>query len=258
MRSLYLDGARRALVLRDGPSLRVVSEGRADGMYPFRLLARVIVSGPVEWDAEALLSCLDQGIPVTFLTAEGDPRAYCLAAQPRRQPLNDRLEELLERADWRTLYENWRRAAERREILGVLKRLKLRVTDLRPDRVAPLLLEAAAPGLSEAARAVLRYWNGLLAARVASKLADAGAEAPLLIDRRPGWNLPADCTRIAAWGHYVWLRDWAGMPEPDRPVPGRPDFRKQLVEIFERHGEQTDRRLSQLLNRFMYWLGGIR
>lgn len=258
MRSLYLDGGRRATVLRDGPSLRVVSEGRADGMYPFRLLARVIVCGPVEWDSEALLACMDQGIPVTFLTAEGDPRAYCLAAQPRRQPLNDRLEEFLERPDWRNLYENWRRAAERREILSVLKRMKVRAPDLRPERVAPLLLEAAAPGLIEPARAVLRYWHGLLAARVASKLADAGAEAHLLIERRPGWNLPADCTRVAAWEHYLWLREWVAMPHDQRPGPGSPDFRRRLTEIFEARSEQTDRRLSLLLNRFLYWLGGLR
>lgn len=258
MRSLYLDGERRALVLRDGPSLRVVSEGRSDGMYPFRLLARVIVCGPVQWDGEALLACLDQGIPVTFLTPEGDPRAYCLAAQARRQPLNDRLEEFLERPDWRNLYENWRRAAERREILVVLKHLKVRAPDLRPNRVAALLLEAAAPGEIEAARAALRYWHGLLAARVAAKLADAGAEAPLLIERRPGWNLPADCARIAAWQHYLWLREWAAAPQDRRPQPGRADFRRSLIEIFEQRGEQTDRRLSLLLNRFMYWLGGIR
>lgn len=258
MRTLYLDGGRRALVLRDGPSLRVVAEGRAHGMYPFRLLARVVVCGPVQWDSEALLACLDQGIPVTFLTAEGDPRAYCLAAQARRQPLNDRLEEFLERPDWRTLYENWRRAAERREIMGVLRRLKLRAPDLRPDRVAGLLLEVTAPGLIEAARAVLRYWHGLLAARVASKLSEAGAEAPLLIERRPGWNLPADCTRIAAWEHYIWLREWTAMPREERPEPGRADFRRQLTGIFESRSEETDRRLALLLNRFMYWLGGIR
>lgn len=246
------------MVLRDGPALRVVSEGRADGMYPFRLLARVIVCGPVEWDAGALLACLDQGIPVIFLTADGHPRAYCLAAQPRRQPLNDRLEEFLGRPDWHALYENWRRAAERREILGVLKRMGVRAPDLRPDRVTTLLLDKAAAGAGEVARAAIRYWAGLLAATVATKLFEAGAEAPLLIERRPGWNLPADFARIGAWAHYLWLPEFVGGPPDACTEPGSAAFRRRLTEIFERHRQETDRRLSLLLNRFVYWLGGMR
>lgn len=258
MKTLYLDGARRSLVLLDGPALRVVSEGRAESLYPFRRLARVVVCGPVRWDGDALLACLEGGIPVTFLNSDGEPRAWCLAPQPRPSSLSRMLDDFLARPDWLSRFQNWRRAAERGAILAVLRRLALRAPDLRPDRVARHLLDSLVPQhLQTAARAVLRYLDGLLAARVCSHLAEAGIQPHLLIERRPAWNLPADFSRICSWHHYLWLPSWSQSPDNQRTCPAHPDFRRRLTELFESHIQETSFRIRSLLDRFSYWLGGL-
>ena len=257
MRSLYLDGERRSTVLRDGPSLRVVSEGRADGMYPFRRLARVIVIGSVEWEPGALLACLEEGIPVTFLGQKGEPRAYCLPAHPRRQRLGDRLEDFLGRPNWRPLYENWRRAAERRAILRLLRKLGMRLEDLRAERVGGAVLQAVAPSQIALAQAALQYWQGLLASRATGRLNEAGVDGLLLVGRRPKWNLPADFARIAGWRHYLWLRELVAQWEQEPAEPEKPGFRRAMVEFFEARSEETDRAIQRLLDEFTYWLGGL-
>jgi len=244
--------------VRDGPSLRVVSEGRAAGMYPFRRVARVIVTGAVEWESGALLGCLEEGIPVTFLSRQGEPRAYCLPAQPRRQRLSERLEDFLSRPHWRALYENWRRAAERRAILRLLRGLKIRLGDLRPEPVARAVAEAVAgPSAASWAQATMQFWNGLLAARVTARLSEAGVDGPLLVGRRPKWNLPADFTRLAGWRHYQWLRLLVEEPEARRLSPQEVECRRRLIEFFEARSEETERNLQRLLDEFTYWLGGL-
>jgi len=257
MRSLYLDGQRRSTVLRDGPSLRVVSEGRADGMYPFRRLARVIVMGSVEWEPGALLACLEEGIPVVFLGQKGEPRAYCLPAHPRRQRLSDRLEDFLGRPNWRALYENWRRAAERRAILRLLRQLKMRLDDLRAERVSNAVLQAVAPSQIAVAQAALQYWQGLLASRATCRLNEAGLDGLLLVGRRPKWNLPADFARLVGWRHYLWLRDFAPRWEQEAVAPEKPEFRRAMVEFFEARTAETDQAIQRLLDEFKYWLGGL-
>lgn len=258
MKSLYLDGGRRSTVVRDGPSLRVISEGRADGMYPLRRLARVVVIGSVEWEPSALSACLEEGISVTFLSHKGEPRAYCLPAHPRRQRLADRLEDFLSRPAWRAQYENWRRAAERRAILRLLRTLQKPLDDLRPERVAQSLLDTLAPEPEfRPARAALPYWRGLLASRVTCRLSEAGLDGLLLVGRRPKWNLPADFTRIASWRHYAWLSELVGQPEFRNLEPEHADFRRRLTEFFEARSEETDRAIRRLLDEFRYWLGGL-
>lgn len=258
MRSLYIDGRRRAMVLRDGPALRIVSEGRADGIYPLRRLARVVVCGAVEWHSDALLACLDEGIPITFLTQQGEPRAYCLAAHPRRQHLHDRLEDLLARTDWHSLYENWRRAAERRAILALLRRLRLRAPDLRPDRIAMHLLATLTTAPARPlARHILSYLRGLLAARLTARLHEAGLGAQILVGRRPAWNLPGDLTGILAWRHYLWLRETPDLLQTGVAPPEQAALRRRLTEIFENRSEETEKAIRQLLDQFTFWLGGL-
>ncbi|MGC8791851.1 MAG: hypothetical protein ACP5U2_00490 [Bryobacteraceae bacterium] len=94
--------------------------------------------------------------------------------------------------------------------------------------------------------------------RAAVVLRTEGAEAPLLMERRRAWTLPADFTRIAGWTLRLWQRERASPPEGEGLHYEQPDFRKRLTAIFEQRAEETDRRVPELLTCFVYSLGGLR
>ncbi|RMD68095.1 MAG: DNA repair protein, partial [Gammaproteobacteria bacterium] len=127
MRPLYLDGlgAKGMEVVLDGPALRVHQPGRADGLYPLRLLSRIVVLGEVRWETEALLQTAEAGIPVVFLGRKGHVRGICLGERVRQTTLGERLEAFLDRPDWQARYRDWYAAGERRAILWTVRRLHL-------------------------------------------------------------------------------------------------------------------------------------
>lgn len=57
MRPLYLDGREPLSVSLDGPAICVRGLKRADGRYPLGRISRVMVSGVVQWQTEALVAC---------------------------------------------------------------------------------------------------------------------------------------------------------------------------------------------------------
>lgn len=257
MKTLYLDGARQTEVMLDGPALRVRTLGRADGLYPLARVSRVVVFGYAEWRTNALLACADRGIPVTFVGSGGQPRAWLVPVSPRPMPLGDRLRELLDRSDWQSLYQDWRRHTERKVILRVLGALRIRVSDLRSPRVADELLNRLAPTRRPAALALLRLWDGLLASRAAALLSKAGLDGAQLGARHDRWSFAADLVRLAGWNHYLWLTRRCESAEQDLPDPDTPEFRRAATEFFEQRAVDVDRTLRGLLNQFSAWLGNL-
>lgn len=249
MKVLYLDGRQAMRVELDGPALRVITAGRADGRYPLARVWRVVVSGQVDWSREALTACLDEGIPITFLAPDGTPRGYCLAHHERELRLSQRFEAYLSRSDWRAGYENWRRAEERRAILRALRRLRVRAEDLRPARVQERLEEAlAGTSYRERLRETMDYLQGLVAAQVSAELVEAGLEAGLLVGRRSGLNLVRDFTGVLKWGLYEELRGELGT---------RAEQRRALTALFEEGRPRWQARIRGLLDRLSYRLGGM-
>lgn len=257
MKTLYLDGARQTEVMLDGPALRVRTLGRADGLYPLGRVSRVVVFGYAEWRTNALLACADRGIPVTFVGPGGQPRAWLVPVLPRPMPLAQRIQELLNRPDWTSLYQDWRRHTERKVILRLLGELRIRVSDLRPHRVAEELLNRLALGGRTEASALLRFWEGLLAARAAALLSKAGLEGAQFGALDHYWSLAADLVRLAGWNHYLWLAGWRQPNGQDAPDPNSPEFRRAATEYFEQRVIDVDRTLRGLLNQFSAWLGNL-
>lgn len=72
---LYLDTtAANEVALDSGIALRIRAYEKADSFYPLRRLSRVIVTGKVEWTTEALLACLEYGVPVARIFTDPRPR----------------------------------------------------------------------------------------------------------------------------------------------------------------------------------------
>jgi hypothetical protein len=257
MKPLYLDAEQPLRVELDGPSLVVATEAQAPRRFPFSRLSRVVVCGPVELPTPALIECLRRGIPVTFLTNDGALAGSALPAQTRTSGLDERLEEFLERPDWHSRYQDWRMAAERRQILNALARLRRRSHDLRPATVAALLDttldELAGP---RARREAFCWLEAAANAMFAELIAALGVSPHLVADRRPGFHLLGDLTALLLWRLKAELA--AALSEKTlAPACGRL-WRRALASWFEQRRAAEHVRASRLLDGFLFWVGGFR
>jgi CRISPR/Cas system-associated endonuclease Cas1 len=236
----------------------VHSERCAPRRFPFHRLSRVVVCGPVELRTEALVECLRRGIAVTFLTADGTPAGAALPAQLRPSRLAERVEEFLARPNWRELYDNWRRAAERREILRLLRRLRIRTRDLRPDAVALLVDEELDCRCGRLRRQQAVAWlEGLAASLVSERLAELGVTAEAAAGRRPEFHLGTELTRLLLWSLKAELA--AALAEGTlEPAGPERQWRRRLTEWFEGRRGRQSHHVGRLLDGFSYWLGGVR
>lgn len=116
-RPLYLCARLKARVDADGPALRVRSAGRAETRYPLYRVSRVIANTRVDWGAAALQACLESGIPIVIVAGSGEPLGSVQPARVSASRLSEDLEELLDRPDWREIYDNWLRTTRMR-VLG--------------------------------------------------------------------------------------------------------------------------------------------
>ena len=249
--ALYLDGRRPLSVCLDGPALRVSGPGQADGRYPLRRLSRVVASGHVDWRTNALLACMQGGVPVTFLDVDGRPFGSCLGHLLRPLALADRLRELLARPDWRELYGNWFAATERRQILRVLRRLRRNPRDLRRQAVQDMLLRGhlrvGTPTQVHRAHELLR---GLLCGLVPEILDRAGL-TPLLAEARAhGLSLPGDLARLLEWELHFTIHRAARLPLDEH-------WRRACVAAFEADVPELRRRGALCMAALENWLAEV-
>ena len=133
LRPLYVDHGAAAVRL-EGPALIVDQPDCAEGRFPLRLLSRVVVRGAVPWSMEALFACLASSVPITFLSLDGEVVGLCLGRDRPEESLAMLLDRLLAEPGWAEIYQRWCKAAERRAIVEVARRLALPVgTNLRPE-----------------------------------------------------------------------------------------------------------------------------
>lgn len=108
MRSpLFLDVSVANTVVLDGPALRVQTHERVDVWYPLRRLARVVVTGRVEWETQALLACLEAGVPVAFRRRDGTLIGHCLSDVSSRVSLEALLVSAVQVPGGEQIYQRW-------------------------------------------------------------------------------------------------------------------------------------------------------
>jgi CRISPR associated protein Cas1 len=208
LRPLYIDCGATAVRL-EGPALIVEQPDCADGRFPLRLLSRVVVRGSVPWSMEALFTCLTNGVPLTFLSLDGEVIGLCLGRDRPEESLSMLLDRLLAEPGWGEIYDRWCRAAERRAIVEVVRQLALPVgADLRPAAVSALAAAQLPGGDTPGAHSALRRLDGYLCAHLSELFTQAGIPLQYrggrgsALDLRPGFR--------GALRWYLWLplRHW--------------------------------------------------
>ncbi len=209
MRPLYLDAQQPLSVVLDGPALCVRGLKRADGRYPLSRVSRVMVSGMVQWQTDALLACMKAGIIVCFADAEGVMVGHCVGVNHRPTSLSQRLDEFLDRPDWETLYRNWCESAERDAILTLQRRLRIRFPSLRARDVRKTLFQQATSLRSSGVpyQHIVTRLQGHLHALVLDLLRRSGLGAELEVLRNVGLDLHRDFCRLLWWDLYATTLD---------------------------------------------------
>jgi hypothetical protein len=246
LRPLYLDRGAAAVRL-EGPTLIVDQPDAAEGRFPLRLLSRVVVRGPVPWSMEALFACLASGVPITFLSLDGAVVGLCLGRERPEESLAMLLDRLFAEPGWAEIYGRWSRAAERRAIVEVARRLALPLgTDLRPEVVSGLMEARMPGGDTPGARSMMRRLDGYLCAHLSELFGRTGV--PLAY--RGGRGSPLDLRPAlhAALRWYLWLplERWLEL-RCDHPTPHGAAARRRAAAQYEAAAPQIAARFRRLV-----------
>lgn len=104
---VYLNGIDRIRVRASAEALAIVRPGRDIARLPITRISRIIASRLVDWDAEALILCLEHGIPIIFLDNTGQATGICQPRHLRADSLGTLIESAMEQASWPQRHENW-------------------------------------------------------------------------------------------------------------------------------------------------------
>jgi hypothetical protein len=259
MKPLYLTPSEPAKVLLDGPSLLVQSTGTAPARFPLRLISMIISAGPVDWTQPALVACLQRRVTITFLAPKGSPVGSAIPAGDAASSDHWRLETLLARRDLLLRYRDWAKSQQRRYLLQTLRILRIPCHDLRPDAVKAALDSHLHSLTSPEIAADIVHW--FTVARQASLNAALAQQRwcwDVLATRSENFPFASDVARAFFWTIF---------PDADSLLRSRPqDFswanpalRKHAVlDAAARLSHRDQRRIQEYLDRFRFWLGGLR
>ena len=251
MRPLYINGQRETWIELEEPALKIRSHQQADQWYPLPRLSRIIVSGTVHWQTEALLACADHGITITFLTETGELRAKWLSRSQERQAFVQRLLDLLAKADGPDRYHDWYLSMERLAIRSLARRLvpgyhrqvtRSELTDYLKAQQQALSLNCSSQTYHDV--------RTLLHAHLLELSAQIGIDAELEHLHGAILNLPKDGVELIFWDFELPLLIWL----EKRSTP--PNHR-DCIEFYETRKTRVEQLFRGFTNKLHIWLIGL-
>jgi hypothetical protein len=248
-------------VVLEGPSLAIRVAGQAERRMPLGRVSRILANERTRFDTPALLACAERGIAVLFVAAEGRVRGRLLGEPGERQELHQRFLDLLDRPDWKDLYGTWLMAQRRRAALRVQRRLQEATAFVSTRATADWVAYQARhyAGARDAVRSA-RWLEEQLYAWMVAHLQNLGfgAQTELGLDGRP--DLAEDLTGVLEWyGHAPRLGWLARRHRWARRTGRRPDpvTRRDMVQLYHRHGARLARFGRELTNHLHRWLADL-
>ncbi|MFO1291830.1 MAG: hypothetical protein U1F07_02000 [Rubrivivax sp.] len=200
LRPLYLDrGVPWQVRLDAGVALSVAAEGRARSLYPLRRLSRVVCGRNARWRTDALVACLEAGVPIVFHGAHDETVGWCFGARRRETTLAQLLREGLAEPDWPERFETWRAALQRREMRAALAQLRVCAAHHAPAHVRALLCNRHRLRLGVPVGPWLRALTQAAAGLAAEAAQRMVGDPALLAFARPGLHLPQILAGLLEW-----------------------------------------------------------
>jgi hypothetical protein len=259
MKPLYLDGIGAPLhVMLERTALRVRKKESADQLFPLRRISRIISSGQVGWDTQAMLACADKGITVTFLSRTGRVRARFLGNTSRRSGLPQRMLDLLSQPDWQPHYLQWQSAMEQSAANNTRKVLGLNDPNFRNlSKINRFVHRKVAARVEESEiKQTESSLYGLLLADSNAFLTEIGIDHRFQPARGLCPDLAADFAAIAFWD--LRLKLIQPFMENPRRAPHRHKIktipRERIVVFYQQHSRETEKYLTGLSLNLYRWI----
>lgn len=249
-RTLFLNERTGMRVRRDGPSLWIERPGSAGSRVPVRLIRRVLISGNVALDTESLTAFARRGVPITFVSRDGEPLAMmvgCAGGLFARRGLQA---GALENPLLRERISAWLRAWERGRRLALATRLdpvtalQWRRQGVRPaDYESWIHRQGRLRGASLRRRGVFHAAAGTVAL---DRITDAGWDPHLGVAHRgEPLGFVKDCaTAIRADADRVWLESGSLADGTSSALS------MDVAAFFERQRPRLSRLLTRLLEQY--------
>ena len=114
---LYVGGTERWQVRLTHGALELTHARQPPRRFPLARIDRVICRRTLQWSGDALIACLQHGIPVLFEDGRGTTLGYALPAVAGDDALHGCLQRLAGSPEGRVSFDNWLRH-RRREVLA--------------------------------------------------------------------------------------------------------------------------------------------
>jgi hypothetical protein len=258
---LYLKGKAGTRVEADGPALRVRQPERAAQWFPLARVARVVSSGAVAWDHQALLACAFAGTPVVFLNRDGSVRGYFFGGDRRSRDRHDllytRLRARLTRRGGKARYAAWREAATRTALESVRPQLPRALTRVVAADLPEALALARQRYLGKAAAGLLEErLQGLLCALSAEVFGEVGLDGRRWSCLEFGLDLVGDLAALLGWSLAVPVL--AALEARFVDPAGGLDLTQEglVIRLFEQQAEALRRMGLDWLHQLRQWLEG--
>lgn len=216
-RPLYLQPMLPARVALDSTvALRIHTVGQSGLRTPLTRISRVVSNHHVQWDSDALIACLQNGIPIAFMDARGKPIGWCFGARRRETSLANLLEHALESDEWEQRFNPWLDAQHRARAAQALLLCGVFTSTAHLANVRNVLCNLHRTRLGAPAGAALGRLEALARCDIAAALADAVGEARLLAWHRPGFNLIDTLAGLVAIHAHTIINGTQELPAPDQ------------------------------------------
>lgn len=106
-KSLYLMGKTRLNIETDGTRLCIHAEGQPVRPIPYPRISRIISSHNTHWHGQAIIGCLQHGIPIIWLDQHNRPMGDTHPIYQNASELHHSIENYLDLHDWQEHYANW-------------------------------------------------------------------------------------------------------------------------------------------------------
>ncbi|NEV65051.1 CRISPR-associated endonuclease Cas1 [Thiorhodococcus minor] len=257
-RPLYLAPSEETWVGLDGAALRVSRLARADQLFPLRRIGRIYSSRRADWETGALIACAEQGIPVIFMSDDGEVLARLLGRPGERDELRNRLIPFLLRPESLGMLQHWLQTHRRRAARWAAGKLRLgsQIADIAWVRETINAQTQYFAG--EAAARQTRQWLRALAyAWMEEHLNDLGLGRSTELAQAGRPSLAAELTDIFYWylepARHGWLkRRFLAAKRKGQPVVA-PSHR-DVVWLFESRALKAAARGREITANLHRWL----
>lgn len=205
MKPLYIMDETGARISAQKRALRIESRKRAPAFIAIRHVSQVICPPDTCWTPRAMKLCMQNGVPVVFVTDRGRTLGFLHGTgRARRNGLFDRLCELLAQPEGARIYRTWWKAMESRQRCRLARRLRIPPDRHRCRTLRRAMQRARRQRASRVVVAMLEHtWKKALSGLVAEVLVAHGLDANRRRALWPRIDVAEDLSQLLEWRLFL-------------------------------------------------------